>query len=286
MSNPSNNTPVAVITGAASGVGFELAKLCLKDGMHVVMADSAVNELCDKVEQLSIKADTSVLGVVCNVAHIDQVKQLAKQTYSHFKQVSLVVNTEGIIGHLAPLWELTHEHIRKVLDVNLHGVIHCIQIFMPFLLKQELPSHIVNMASVYGLCNGADMSAYAISQHALVALSESLYFDLKKTNKNVSVSVVCPSYVSAQSATSPSPMFIDRLYQTLNTINQRPRSAEELARQIMQGIKEKTFYIFPDRKVTDACNARHVTMMEHKRPCEHKSECKAGVFEPNSQRLS
>ena len=194
MSN--QNNPVAVITGAASGIGLALAQLCCSRGMHVVMADSAVTTLCDTVEQVSSKTSMEVMGVVCDVSNLEHIKQLAKQTYDRFGAVDLLINNAGISGHLAPIWELTTEHVKKILEVNLHGVIHGVQVFTLLMLKQSRRAHIVNMASVYALSSGAHVGAYAMSKHAILALSESLYFDLRRLKKPIDVSVVCPSFVN------------------------------------------------------------------------------------------
>lgn len=183
--------PVAVITGAASGIGFALAQVCSQRGMHVVMADNAATVLCDKVEQLAGKNHSEVFGVVCDVTNLESVKFLAKQCFDRFNRIDWLFNNAGVSGHLAPIWELTAEHVRKVIDVNLYGVIYGVQTFLPFMFQQSHRSHIINLASLYGLCSGSQMSAYAMSKHALVALSESLYFDLERLNKPVDVSVVC-----------------------------------------------------------------------------------------------
>src|SRR5690606_28546485 len=119
-------------------------------------------------------------------------------SFDRFKRVDWLFNNAGISGQLAPLWELTNEHIRNVMDVNLHGVIHGVQAFFPFLFMQTHRSHVINMASFYGLCSGSQMAAYSMSKHAIVALSESLYFDLQRLGKNIDVSVVCPSFASTQ----------------------------------------------------------------------------------------
>jgi len=166
------NKRVAVITGAASGLGFALTKACIQQGMHVVMADITATVLAEQAEKLRQDAPTEILAVACDVSKQDNVAQLAKQTFAYFNRVDLLINNAGISGHLAPIWELTNEHIHQVLDVNLHGVIHGVQQFLPLMIKQEHRSHVVNMASFYGLCSGSQMGAYAMSKHAIVALSE------------------------------------------------------------------------------------------------------------------
>ncbi|MBA3535394.1 MAG: SDR family NAD(P)-dependent oxidoreductase, partial [Tatlockia sp.] len=94
---------VAVITGAASGIGLALAEVCIKSGMHVVMADCAVTALCNNVERLRVGAAVEVLGVVCDVSKPEDLSHLAKQTFDQFNRVDWLFNNAGISGNLAPV---------------------------------------------------------------------------------------------------------------------------------------------------------------------------------------
>ncbi|MDI9819476.1 MULTISPECIES: SDR family NAD(P)-dependent oxidoreductase [unclassified Legionella] len=263
---------VAVITGAASGIGHALAQACIQHGFHVVMADNAVTTLCDKVEQLSNQSQAEVLGVVCDVTKPESLKHLAKQTWEHFNRVDWLFNNAGISGHLAPVWELTNEHIRKVMDVNLHGVIHGVQAFLPLMFKQAHRSHIINIASLYGLCSGSQMAAYAMSKHAIVALSESLHFDLLRLEKPVDVSVACPSFANTQLLENSTPLHTDRLHHMVSELMARSRPAEEVAAHIIQGVNNKIFYILPDKEVKTYCEQRTKAILEQTEPYPHSLE--------------
>ena len=186
------NNKVAVITGAASGIGLALTKACLREGMNVVMADIAKLELEASADLLRDSRTSEIITMVCDVTDFSEVKKLASLTYSHFNEVDLLINNAGISGNIAPLWELSTEDIRQVIDVNLYGVIHGVKAFIPLMFKQQNPAHIVNMASIYGLCSGSQMAPYAMSKHAIVAMSESLYFDFQRLKKSIDISVVCP----------------------------------------------------------------------------------------------
>ncbi|KTC85554.1 MULTISPECIES: SDR family NAD(P)-dependent oxidoreductase [Legionella] len=263
---------VAVITGAASGIGLALSQICLQQGIHVVMADNAVTALCDKVEQLSDQARAEVLGVVCDVTKPESLRHLAKQTYERFNRVDWLFNNAGISGHLAPIWELTSEHIRRVMDINLHGAIHGLQAFLPLMFKQTHRSHVINMASFYGLCSGSQMAAYAMSKHALVALSESLYFDLQRLNKPVDVSVVCPSFANTSLLTNSTPLHTDKLHHMVAELVARSRPALDVAEHIIREVKNNTFYILPDREVKDYCEQRAKAIIEQTEPHRHSLE--------------
>lgn len=266
------NKRVAVITGAASGIGLALAKSCTLDKMCVVMADVDKIALGEQAEQLRASSHVDILEVVCDVAKQDDVKELAKQTYERFNQVDLLINNAGISGYLAPLWELSCQHLRHVLDINLYGIVHGVQVFLPYMFKQKRRSHIVNMASVYGLCSGSQMAAYAMSKHAIVALSESLYFDLKRLNKSVNVSVVCPSFANTQLVNNSSPQTDDKLHNLLSDLMERCRPPEDIAACIMREIKNNTFYILPDKEVKDYCDQRTKAIVNQSAPHEHSLE--------------
>ena len=264
---------VAVITGAASGIGLALAKLCVQRGINVVMADNAITTLHDEVAKLRSHDSAEVIDVVCDVTKPESLQQLATQTIERFNRVDWLFNNAGISGHLAPLWELTPEHIRTVMDVNLYGVIHGIQAFLPFMFNQQHRSHIINMASFYGLCSGSQMAAYAMSKHAIVALSESVYFDLQRLNKPVDVSVVCPSFVSTQLLTSStSPLHNNKLHTMLSDLIARSRPAEDVAEHIIGEVLKNTFYILPDKEVKEYCAQRTLAITEQTQPHQHSLE--------------
>jgi NAD(P)-dependent dehydrogenase (short-subunit alcohol dehydrogenase family) len=263
---------VAVITGAASGIGFALAKACLIDGMNVVMADIAEQVLLDQAKHLRATSQSDVLSVVCDVARRDDVVGLAAQTFQHFHRVDLLINNAGISGYLAPIWELSHQHVAHLLDVNLHGVLHGVQIFLPMMFKQNHRSQIVNMASLYGLCSGSQMAAYAMSKHAIVALSESLYFDLQRLEKPVDISVVCPSFVNTQLLSHSAPDRHHHLHTMVSDLMERSRPADDVANFILHKIKEKTFYILPDKEVKGYCEERTKAIVEESSPHQHSLE--------------
>jgi NAD(P)-dependent dehydrogenase (short-subunit alcohol dehydrogenase family) len=266
------NKRVAVITGAASGIGLALVKACILDGMCVVMADVAMLALREQAEQLRASSHVDIIDIVCDVTKPEDVEELAKQTYARFNRVDLLINNAGISGPLAPLWEQSYQHIHQVMDVNLYGAIHGVHVFLPFLFKQAHRAHIVNMASVYGLCSGSQMAAYAMSKFAIVALSESLYFDLKRLNKPVDVSVVCPSFANTQLLANSSPESSDKFHNLLSSLLERSRPPEDIAACILREIKNKTFYILPDKEVKDYCEQRTEAIINQSFPHEHSLE--------------
>jgi len=266
------NKIVVAITGAASGIGLALAKACIADGMHVIMSGVGEVTLREQVERLKCSSDAEVIGVVCDVTKYDDVAQLAHQAYEHFKQVDVLINNAGVSGPLAPFWELSVQQVRHVLDVNLYGVIHGVQAFLPRMFEQASRAHIVNIASFYGLCSGSQMAAYAMSKHAIVALSESLYFDLKRLHKPVDISVVCPSFANTQLLINSAPASSDKLYTMMSRLLERSRPAEDIADYVLREVKKKTFYILPDKEVKDYCEQRTQAIIHQSPPHEHSLE--------------
>lgn len=263
---------LAVITGAASGIGLALAKACMSDGMDVVMLDIDKKALDEQATVLSLSASTQIVGIHCDVTNLDQVTDVVNQIILRFKRVDFLINNAGISGPLAPLWEVGVKQIRNVLDVNLYGTIHCIQAFFPFMLEQNHPSHVVNMASFFGLCSGSHMAAYAMSKHAIVALSESLYFDLRRLNKPIHVSVICPSFTNTNLLANSKSLNGSALHHRLGRLMTQGRAAEDLAQCIISEIKNKNFYILPDEEVKTYCEQRSQAILNQTLPYQHHVE--------------
>lgn len=182
---------VAVVTGAASGIGLAMTEAFLGEGMKVAMADVDQSALDEAAGRLAA-AGADVLPVVTDVRDGASVRHLADATYERYGTAHVVCNNAGVSA-AAPPWELSEGEWKWVLDVNLWGVIHGTRTFVPRFLEQG-EGHIVNTASLAGLITGA-LSAYSVSKHAVVALSESTYFSLRMSGADIGVSVLCPGFV-------------------------------------------------------------------------------------------
>lgn len=268
----SSQRRVAVITGAASGIGLALAKTCVKRGFDVVIADNNQRALEDTACFFKQELEQDVLAVACDVRERDDLIQLAEKCMHHFKRIDWLFNNAGISGSLAPIWELTDAEIRRVMDVNLHGIIYGIQAFLPFMFQQDHRSQIINIASLYGLCSGSQMGAYAMSKHAVVALSESLYFDLQRLKKPVDVSVACPSFVNTQLLADHKQTEDNALHAMLNDLLARSRPAVDVAEYIVHAVLNHRFYILPDKEVKNYCEQRNSALIEEGQPHVHSIE--------------
>jgi NAD(P)-dependent dehydrogenase (short-subunit alcohol dehydrogenase family) len=184
---------VAVITGAASGIGRGIAERCVNEGMKTVLADIDEANLAKAETELKTLGGT-VLGVRTDVSKRADVELLARQTLEAFGQVHLLFNNAGI-GAGGSAWEATWNDWEWVIGVNLWGVIHGVKVFTPLMLAQNEECHIVNTASAAGLLVGGFSAPYSATKHAVVALSESLYLTLQRRSALVKVSVLCPGLV-------------------------------------------------------------------------------------------
>ena len=184
---------VAVITGAASGIGRGIAERCVSEGMKVVLADIDEANLTQAVNELKA-AGGAVLGVRTDVSKRSDVEELARQSVDAVGQVHLLFNNAGV-GAGRSAWEATWNDWEWVIGVNLWGVIHGVKIFTPLMLAQNTECHIVNTSSTAGLIAGGGLAPYVVSKHGVVALSESLYLSLQQRNSLVKVSVLCPGLV-------------------------------------------------------------------------------------------
>ncbi|MFW9875088.1 MAG: SDR family NAD(P)-dependent oxidoreductase [Candidatus Thorarchaeota archaeon] len=189
---------VAVITGAASGIGMELARLCTKEGMKVVIADIDKKRL-PRVERRMKREGATVIAIETDVSQREEIEKLAEITLDIYGEVHLLVNNAAV-GNTKYTWNYTLRDWEWQLGVDLFSVIHGIRIFIPIMLKQDNNCHIVNVSSIEGLIfgSGPGGSIYGMSKHAIVSLTETLSRELEVVGSKVKVSVVCPGWVSTR----------------------------------------------------------------------------------------
>jgi NAD(P)-dependent dehydrogenase (short-subunit alcohol dehydrogenase family) len=184
---------VAVITGAASGIGLGIAERCVREGMNVVLADIGEADLA-KAEADLKAAGGSVLSVRTDVSKRSDVEELARRAFGAFGGVHLLFNNAGVAAG-GPPWEATWNDWEWVIGVNLWGVIHGVKVFTTLMMEQKTECHIVNTASAAGLISSGFSAPYAVTKHAVVALSENLFLTLQQRKSLVKVSVLCPGVV-------------------------------------------------------------------------------------------
>ncbi|MGY1823079.1 SDR family NAD(P)-dependent oxidoreductase [Geodermatophilus sp. SYSU D00079] len=243
---------VAVVTGAASGIGLGLARRFATEGMSVVMADVEEPALAAAAADVG-GTGAPVLPVVTDVADAASVEALRDAALSAFGAVHLVCNNAGVGGSQDPLWEVPLGDLEWVFGVNLWGVVHGIRAFLPVLQQQDA-AHVVNTSSVFGLFAGS-LGAYGASKHAVVALTESLHAQLREAGSHVGVTLLCPSAVRTNFDTSSRnrPASAGPATDTgavtraaraeLHARSAPPREPEEVAELVVDAIRTGRFYV-------------------------------------------
>lgn len=248
---------VAVVTGAASGIGKALAERCLAEGMHVVMADIQEDALQAAAESLSAGGNNSILPVQVYVSIGEEIDKLLKKTVDEFGAVHLLFNNAGVGGG-GNTWEATQRDWDWVLGVNLWSVIYGVQKFVPQMLKQDTECHIVNTASMAGLMGGTTNACYSVTKFGVVALTENLYQDLLAANAKIGVSVLCPGFVNtnifdsgrnrpdhlsnAEAEAQPTPEQAARI-EMFKEILRTGMQPEDLANIVFDAIRENRLFI-------------------------------------------
>lgn len=247
---------VAVVTGAASGIGRALGKRCAQEGMKVVLADIEERALTQASEELRA-AGASVLAVPADVSKAAELSALAQKTLDQFGSVHLLFNNAGVTAP-GSIWESTDADWNWVIGVDLWGVIHGVRAFVPIMLEQDSEGHIVNTASGAGLVPRPDMASYSVAKYGIVALSECLHHQLRRLGAKIKVSVLCPGAVNTRIMDSernrpqslhndPSQVHLspelEAQWRRLGKAVQLAMSPERVSDCAFEAIREERFYV-------------------------------------------
>ena len=185
---------VAVVTGAGSGMGKAFALRLAAEGMKVVAADIQDDALAVTVASLS-GGGHDVLGVRTDVSDPDSVRRLADAAYERFDAVHVLCNNAGVEGYLdGPIWAATPKDWEWTVGVNFWSVVHGVEAFVPRMLAAGEPGHVVNTCSMTSVVTAGNM--YAITKHAVLALTEVLASDLAKRGAPIGVTALCPGIIA------------------------------------------------------------------------------------------
>lgn len=257
---------VAVITGAASGIGRGLAEHAAAQGLRLLLSDVDAKRL-DELS-MTLRAEGAEVQVcVADVGEPDQVDALRDAALEHFGGVDLLFNNAGVM-QTGLCWEISAAQWQRMLDVNLKGVINGIRSFVPLLLKQGRPAHVINTASLAGLVSSPLMGPYNVTKQAVVALSETLHYELQMLGAAVGVSVLCPGPVASaimasNQAREGASSQLDSLLDSGIRAGMAPR---ELAAQVFAGIAEQRFWLLPHKFFKPALERRMQSILEETNP--------------------
>lgn len=271
----------AVLTGAGSGFGLECARIAARRGMNVVLVDIQADALA------AAEAEIKALGARTMARRVDVSKApvmelLAQHVREEFGAPHFVFNNAGV-GAGGLIWENTVKDWEWVLGVNLWGVINGVRGFTPMMLDEARRNpayhgHIVNTASMAGLLTPPNMGIYNVSKHAVVALTETLYQDLKLVTDQISASVLCPYFVTTgihqsernRPADMPAAELTpsQRIQQAMTdkATGSGKVSAADVANKVFDAIEHDQFYVFSHPKALGNVKSRMDAIVEIRNP--------------------
>jgi NAD(P)-dependent dehydrogenase (short-subunit alcohol dehydrogenase family) len=271
---------VAVITGAASGIGKALTEKCIAEGMHVVMADIEEAVLDDVAAQLQATTNNRVLPIVTNVAIEAELKKVLDEAVQELGGAHLLFNNAGVGGG-GNSWNATQKDWDWVLGVNLWSVIYGLRVFVPQMLSQNEPCHIVNTASIAGVIGGSTNALYSVTKHGVVALTENLLVDLQAEGAQIGCSVLCPGFVNTnifdsgrnrpaalaneQEAPAPTPEDEQRMAMFQEILRQGMQPPE-IANIVFDAIRADRLYILTHDHFDEMVRARTENMINGTNP--------------------
>jgi NAD(P)-dependent dehydrogenase (short-subunit alcohol dehydrogenase family) len=248
---------VAVVTGAASGIGRAMAEAFAGAQMKVVLADVEPGPLGTAQTEMRA-AGHNVLAVGTDVADAASVEELARRTLEEFGAVHVVCNNAGVAGTGQVAWELPLAAWQWMIDVNILGVIHGIKYFVPHLVAQG-EGHVVNTTSIAGLVGGVGSTPYTATKHAVVGLSEALMLELEETGSGVGVSLLVPGRVDTRIADAlrnwparlgpvpearrPDRLGVMPIPETLQHMMDEPTPPSEVAALVVDAVRTERFWV-------------------------------------------
>ena len=268
---------VAVITGAAGGIGLALARRAHAQGMKLVLADIDEERLQGAAREAGFDTGRLLTRGV-DVSKAEEIAALADAAYERFGAVHLLCNNAGV-AMTRMSWEMSEADWEWVLGVNLWSVIHGVRLFLPRMMAQGGPAHVVNTASAAGLISHPGSAAYNISKHGIVAFSETLYMELRTVDSPVNVSVLCPAWVPTDinrslrvrpdrfgeaSAMGEASAKLDaRIGQA---ISGGRLSADDIADHVFKAVESDQFYVIPHRRINGMIEKRFEAILKQTNP--------------------
>ena len=270
---------VAVVTGGGSGIGAALCWRWARAGMKVVVADIDL-AAAERISGALGAAQHEAIAARVDVSRAAEVELLALLAYRTYGSVDLLCNNAGIVpsGRYRPIWEYPLEDWQWALDVNLMGVVHGIRSFVPRMLEQKTPAHIVNTASVAGLVSGAGSPVYSASKHAVVRATEALYASLRDLGAPIGVTMLCPGLVNTRiyesernrpdnlRPTGGAAAEVPELQAVAAELYAHALSPEAVAEQVFDAVNADRLYQITSDRYDDAIRDRADAMLARRNP--------------------
>ena len=262
---------VAVVTGAASGIGRAMIDAFAARGLAVVLADVEQDALDAAVEEVSVTGARAI-GQRVDVRQPEDLENLAAKVQAEFGRVDVLCNNAGVIVPRGPAWQQSHADWKWLVDVNLHGVANGIRAFVPAMVAAGR-GHIVNTSSMAGLTAipGGGNASYSATKHAVVGLSETLRVDLSLVAPEIGVTVLCPGPVASRihdaarnrpadlAVTEPAASLAPGAQSWL-TLTRVP--AEDVGAQVVEAVEQGWEYVVTHADVLPLARARAEHLLE------------------------
>ncbi len=277
----------AVLTGAGSGFGLECARIGAKLGMNIVLVDvqqDALDKATAEITAEAAKFGGQVMSFRLDISKAAEVEAMGQAVFAKWGAPHFVFNNAGV-GAGGLIWETTLKDWEWVLGVNVMGVAHGVRVFTPMMLEAAkkdpaYQGHIVNTASMAGLLNAPNMGVYNVSKHAVVALTETLYQDLKLVTDQISASVLCPFFVAtgisqshrnkpgefASSDAKPTKSQLIGQAMSDKAVGSGKVSAADVAQKVFDAIANDQFYIYSHPKALASVQTRMEDVVQIRNP--------------------
>jgi NAD(P)-dependent dehydrogenase (short-subunit alcohol dehydrogenase family) len=276
----------AVITGAGSGFGLAVARIGASLGMQLVLIDVQHDTLDAASAELQA-AGAPTMAFRLDVSDAAQMEAMADSVKAQWGAPHLVFNNAGV-GSGGLIWENSTQDWEWVLGVNLMGVVHGVRLFTPMMLEAAAQDaawqgHIVNTASMAGLLNPPNMGVYNVSKHAVVALSETLYQDLRLVTGQIGASVLCPYFVDTGISQSfrnrpadmdGNPTRSQKVQHAMisKAVASGKVSAAEVAQLVFDAVANNQFYIYSHPKAIGSVQTRLEDVLQARNPSDPFAE--------------
>jgi NADP-dependent 3-hydroxy acid dehydrogenase YdfG len=254
---------VAVITGAASGIGAGLAREAARRGMQVVLADRDG----DNLNLVAQEIGSAALAVPTDVANLASVEALAAAAYDRHGQVDLLFNNAGVMA-TGFIWEIAERSWQQALDVNIGGILNGIRAFVPRLIAADRPARIINTASVGGFLPSPLMAPYSTTKFATVALTEALAGELKMLKTKIEVSLLAPGPVKSGIFREPPPGSAAQFHKLMvDMLAENGLTGDQFAPLVLDAVARGDYWIFPQPEaIDDQFAARNAMITARQQP--------------------
>lgn len=260
---------VAVVTGAASGIGLGITKALVAEGVHVAMLDIEEDALESAYTSIN-QANVDIQRHVCDITDREKVSEVATSISAHFGRIHILCNNAGVVSG-GRVGELTYDDWDWVMGVNFNGVVNGMQTYVPLIKAHGGGGHIVNTSSILGHITGERQSIYSASKYAVLALSEAARIDLQ--GASIGVSALCPGMIAtkiiesdrnrpnsfANTEASFTENDRDVVSQTFQSMGLHP---DKVGEQVVHGIKYNKAYIFTHAGLRSSIEKRYKTILD------------------------